>query len=192
MFPLKFCKHRWLENIPIVVRAQEIWDNFILYVQKVQTDKKFSTPTSKSFKIKWDAVKDALMPAKMAAFESVPKQLQPFLAIFKLDHPLLPFMASTLHKMIVGLMKRYFKADVLQKAASAVKLLKLDLSDMKNLLEIKKADIGFVAVHKLKKLQADKKVSDCQVTIMRTNLFYFPFSCVKKSREMAIDVQHSA
>ena len=46
---------------------------------------------------------------------------------------------------------------MLQKAASAVKLLKLDLSDMKNLLEIKKADIGFVAVHKLKKLQADKK-----------------------------------
>ena len=35
VFPLKFCKHRWLENIPIVVRGQEIWDNFILYVQKV-------------------------------------------------------------------------------------------------------------------------------------------------------------
>lgn len=100
------------------------------------------------------------MPVKMAAFKSMVKQLQPFLAIFQLDHPLLPFMASTLHKMIVGLMKRYFKADVLQKAASAVKLLKLDLSDVKNFLEIKKVDIGLVAVDKLKKLQADKKVSD--------------------------------
>lgn len=120
------------------------------------------------------------MPAKMAAFESVPKQLQPFLAIFQLDHPLLPFMASTLHKMIVGLMKRYFKADVLQKAASAVKLLKLDLSDMKNLLEIKKADIGFVAVHKLKKLQADKKVSDCQIYQFKSEFQSFLTTIVNK------------
>ena len=101
------------------------------------------------------------MPVKMAAFESVAKQLQPFLAIFQSDNPLLPFMASTLEKMIVGLMKRYVKAGVLQKATSAVKLLKLDLSDVKNFLEIKKVDIEFVAVDKLKKLQADKKVSDC-------------------------------
>ena len=46
------------------------------------------------------------MPVKMAAFESVAKQLQPFLVIFQSDYPLLPFMASTLEKMIVGLMKR--------------------------------------------------------------------------------------
>ena len=142
----------------------------------MQNDKKFSTPTSKSFKILRDAVRDALMPVKMAAFESVAKQLQPFLAIFQSDNPLLPFMASTLEKMIVGLMKRYVWAGVLQKATSAVKLLKLDLSDVKNFLEIKKVDIGFVAVDKLKKLQADKKVRDRQVTIMRTKLFYFPFS----------------
>ena len=44
---------------------------------------------------------------------------------------------------------------MLQKATSAVKLLKLDLSDVKNFPEIKKVDIGFVAVDKLKKLQAD-------------------------------------
>ena len=70
-------------------------------------------------------------------------------------------------------MKRYVKADVLQKATSAVKLLKLDLSEKKTLLEINKVDIGFVAVDKLKKLQAEKKVTDRQV---RTNLFYFPFT----------------
>lgn len=114
----------------------------------------------KSFKIIRDAVEDALMPVKMAAFKSMAKQLQPFLAIFQSDNPLLPFMASTLQEMIVGLMKRYVKAGVLQKATSAVKLLKLDLSDVKNFLEIKKVDIGLVAVDKLKKLQADKKVSD--------------------------------
>ena len=35
VFPMKFCKHRWLENVPVVVRAQEIWDKVIMYVQKV-------------------------------------------------------------------------------------------------------------------------------------------------------------
>ena len=72
-------------------------------------------------------------------------------------NPLLPFMASTLQKIIAGLMKRFVKADVLQKATSAVKLLKLDLSEKKTFLEINKVDIGFVAVDKLKKLQAEKK-----------------------------------
>ena len=172
VFPLKFCKHRWLENIPVVVRAQEIWDKVIMYVQRVQNGKKYATPTSKSFKIIRDAVQDPLMPAKMAASESVAKQLQPFLAIFQSDNPLLPFMASTLQKIIAGLMKRFVMADVLQKATSAVKLLKLDLTEKKTFLEINKVDIGFVAVDKLKKLQAEKKISDCQV---RTNLFYFRF-----------------
>ena len=82
-------------------------------------------------------------------------------------------MASTLQKIIAGLMKRFVKADVLQKATSAVKLLKLDLSEKKTFLEINKVDIGFVAVDKLKKLQAEKKISDRQV---RTNLYYFRFS----------------
>ena len=82
-------------------------------------------------------------------------------------------MPSTLQKIIAGLMKSFVKADVLQKATSAVKLLKLDLSEKKTFLEINKVDIGFVAVEKLKKLQAEKKLSDHQV---RTNLFYFRFS----------------
>ena len=69
VFPLKFCKHRWLENVPVVVRAQEIWDKVIMYVQRVQTGKKYATPTSKSFKIIQDAVQDPLMPAKMVASE---------------------------------------------------------------------------------------------------------------------------
>ena len=128
-----------------------------MYVQRVQTGKKYATPTSKSFKIIRDAVQDPLMPAKMAASESVAKQLQPFLAIFQSDNPLLLFMASTLHKIIAGLMERFDKADVLQKATSAVKLLKLDLSEKKTFLEINKVDIGFVAVDKLKKIQAEKK-----------------------------------
>ena len=106
----------------------------MMYVQKVQPGKTYATPTAKSFKIIRDAVQNPLMPAKMAAFESVAKQLQPFLAIFQSDNPRLSVMAT-----------------------SAVKLLILDLSEKKTFLEFNKVDIGFVAVDKLKKMQAKKK-----------------------------------
>ena len=91
VFPLKFCKHRWLENVPVsVVWAQEIWEKVIMYVQKVQTGKKYATPTSQSFKM----IRERCSPGSthgtnMAAFESVAKQLQPFLAIFQSDNPLI-------------------------------------------------------------------------------------------------------
>lgn len=139
----------------------------------MQTDKKYHEPTSKSYRIVRDAVQDPLIPAKMAAFESVSSQLQPFLALFQSDNPLLPFMVSTLQKIIEGLMKRFIKSDVLHKATSAVKLLQVDLSDKKNYLEMKKVDTGFVADNKLKKVQADKQASDRQVRLFTKLCFVF-------------------
>ena len=70
------------ENVPNVVRAPEVWDKVIRYVQRMQTGKKYATPSPKSFKIIRDPVQDPLMPAKMTVSESVAKQLQPFMAIF--------------------------------------------------------------------------------------------------------------
>ncbi|CAH3122844.1 unnamed protein product [Pocillopora meandrina] len=79
VFPIKYCKHRWLENLPVVVRAQEIWKEVTFYVTTVQRSSKYSVPTSKSYKTIRDSTQDPLMPLKFAAFESVAKQLQPFL-----------------------------------------------------------------------------------------------------------------
>lgn len=163
VFPLKFCKHRWVENVPVALRAQHIWNNVKLYIEKVQTEKKYAVPKSKSFRVISDAVKDPLMPAKLAAFESIAKQLQPFLLLFQSDNPLVPFIVSILQQIIEGLMKRFVKADVLEKASSLVKLLKIDIDETKNLLDLKKIDIGFVATEVLKKLQGEKVISDRQV-----------------------------
>lgn len=75
--------------------------------------------------------------------------------------------------MIVGLMKRYIKVDVFQKVILVVKFLKLDFLEKKIFFEINKVDIGFVVVDKFKKLQGEKKVSDCQVRIKLFNFFFF-------------------
>jgi hypothetical protein len=48
MFPLKFCCHRWLENIPVAERAVEIWPNIQKYVMEV-TARTFTRPTCASY-----------------------------------------------------------------------------------------------------------------------------------------------
>ncbi|CAH3149087.1 unnamed protein product [Pocillopora meandrina] len=157
VFPIKYCKHRWLENLPVVVRAQEIWKEVTFYVTTVQRSSKYSVPTSKSYKTIRDSTQDPLMPLKFAAFESVAKQLQPFLVQFQSDSPLLPFVASSLEKVIRGLMKRFVKADVLQGASSAVKLLKIDFKKRENCLDVEKLDVGFVAATKLKRIASSQE-----------------------------------
>lgn len=89
-FPLKFCRHRWLENVPVSVRAQEIWIHLTLYIQIMIPDKKYTMPTSKSFKILKEAVQDLVLPAKLAAFELIAKQPEPFLTLFQSESPLIP------------------------------------------------------------------------------------------------------
>ena len=180
VFPIKYCKHRWLENLPVVVRAQEIWKEVTFYVTTVQRSSKYSVPTSKSYKTIRDSTQDPLMPLKFAAFESVAKQLQPFLVQFQSDSPLLPFVASSLEKVIRGLMKRFVKADVLQGASSAVKLLKIDFKKRENCLDVEKLDVGFVAATKLKELQAAKKISDRQTYEFRKEFQSFLTATVGK------------
>ena len=42
MFPLEYCKHRWLENVAVVRRATEMWPSICVYVQKVKSDKSYT------------------------------------------------------------------------------------------------------------------------------------------------------
>ena len=47
-FPLKFCSHRWVENLPIVTRAMKIWPAMKVYVAQVE-NKEISKPTNNSY-----------------------------------------------------------------------------------------------------------------------------------------------
>lgn len=83
-------------------------------------------------------------------------------------------------KVIRGLMKRFIKADVLQGASSAVKLLKIDFKKRENCLDVEKLDVGFVAATKLKELQAAKKISDRQTYEFRKEFQSFLRATVGK------------
>ena len=63
-FGLPFCGHRWVENLPVVERAIEIWPNTVTYVEAVSS-KKLPNPNTASFDVVNTAVKDKLVPAKL-------------------------------------------------------------------------------------------------------------------------------
>ena len=39
LFALKFCKHRWLENVLVTERTQSMWDSVVKYVQSAMAGK---------------------------------------------------------------------------------------------------------------------------------------------------------
>jgi len=166
-YPLKFCKHRWLENQPVAARALEIWPSIVKYVETIKMDKKkYNTPTSHSYEVVKNAVSDLMTPVKLAFFESVAKQITPFLTLYQTDTPMVPFLGHDLEKMLRGLMTRFVKPDTMSKASSALKLIKIDVEDENHKVTCDKVDLGFAAGNKLKSSSL-KNISDRQKLEMK-------------------------
>lgn len=67
VFPLPFCGHRWVENLPIVKRAIEIWPMILMYLDAV-TSKKLPNPGTSSYDTLAEARKDLFIMAKFHFF----------------------------------------------------------------------------------------------------------------------------
>ena len=82
VFPLKFCQHRWLENVSVAERALEVWPHMVKFVNAVKA-KKVTDPKSKSYETISSGCSDPLMPAKMAFLHQWQNRLHLFLLHFK-------------------------------------------------------------------------------------------------------------
>ena len=60
LFPLRFCKHRWIENVPVAERALQMWPNVITYIKSVASGK-LKDPKTKSFEYLKSAYMDPLL-----------------------------------------------------------------------------------------------------------------------------------
>lgn len=69
-FPLPFCGHRWLENLPAVERVLEVWPSIVKYVDLVKS-KKVRNPGTSSFDSICEAQMDPLLLAKFHFFMSI-------------------------------------------------------------------------------------------------------------------------
>ena len=159
VFPLPSCCHRWLENSKVAERAISVLSSVEMYVKAVRRQQ-VTDPKNKSFQCVKDWVNDKLAVAKLSFFTSIASFVEPFLTFYQTDHPVMPFLSSDLETLLRNLMKKFLKSDVLEKASSTVKLLKIDLNDTGLHKSIKSLDIGFVADHEIRQLEQQKSIND--------------------------------
>ena len=80
------------------------------------------------------------------------KLLQEFLLKFRTEAPMTPFLALSLKDLLLAIMGRFFKKEVLEKPYTFKKLSNIDPADKKNQKNPKHVDIGFAARGTLKKV----------------------------------------
>lgn len=182
-FPMKFCPHRWVENVPVVERALSIWLNIQKYVKQVNKGH-CDNPKTVSYKTVSDATKDKIIVVKLLSFLSIAKTIQPFLTQYQTDKPMLPFLAEDLFRLIRSLMKRFLKEDV--DISTVNKLVKVNLEDKDLHKSYTDVDLGFAAEKELKKIKSSSsgpKVSDREILELRMQCKGFLIKLVSKLLE---------
>ena len=181
IFPQKYCKHRWLENVPVAQRAMDIWPNVCVYVKAVSVKRNdYTEPSSKSYRVVKDAVVDRLMLSKLAAFMSIAMQLQPYLTAFQSDNPLMPFVCGELSSIVRALMKRIVKPDILDEATSTTRLLAVKYKEPANCLRPQKFDVGYLAGASTKELLRKKEINEGALLRFRNELASFVRAVISK------------
>ncbi|XP_074652758.1 uncharacterized protein LOC141907086 [Tubulanus polymorphus] len=181
IFLMKFCAHRWLDNIPAVERAVEIWTSIQKYVLYVETKLKNSEkPTCKAYVEVKNAASDDVVIPRFYAFLSIAKILRPFLVDFQIDRPLMPFMAPQFFIILRSLMKRFIKGDLMKDADNLSKLLAIDFESSNNYRIHTDIDVGHIAEKKLKELLALKQISERMAMDFRMRVRSFLVAVVVK------------
>ena len=141
-----------------------MWPN---YVPSFRATPKKAPQTASYATIK-EACEDPLTVTKLEFFISVAKQLQPFLLKFQTDAPMAPFLGQSLKDLLLTLMGRFIKKDVLEQADSYPKLAAIDPCDKKKQVHCKHVEFGFAARRSLKSVTDNKTISELVVLTFKT------------------------
>lgn len=175
--PLKFCGHRWLENIPAAERAIAIWPAILEYIISAKNGK-IVEPTCKSFKTVSAYEKDILILAKLQCFVFIAKILRPFLTKFQKDEPLSPFLAKDLFQMVKRMYSLILDPDYMVTLTKPAKVQSPKDIDKKHYLHHKKIQIGHQAETAVEKEK--KKASELQIMEMRIGFQAAVKGCISK------------
>ncbi|KAH6947448.1 hypothetical protein HPB50_019037 [Hyalomma asiaticum] len=134
-------------------------------------------PISASYAVVETAIRDPLLCAKLTFMLSVAEELQPFLAQFQSEAPMLPFLGTALKKLLRSLMSKTVKRAVLMAVHSPLKLLKVNMDLPVNIFPAPKIDLGFAAKNALRKVP---KLSDLTILQFRSDCGAFVKTCGKK------------
>lgn len=79
-FPKKFCAVRWLQNVEVVHRAQNILPSLVKYIKGVRDEKK--EPKCGSYAIITQHLDDKILGPKLAFFQTLAGDIEPYLALY--------------------------------------------------------------------------------------------------------------
>ena len=132
-FGMRFCKTRWVENVPVVERAIEMWEDLVRWVEGCEKKPQSKRPQNNlSYQTLVKLHKSTTITIYFTLFRDVSKKLLAFLKAFQTDAPMVPFLADALEEIMRSLMKYVIKKDVLETCVTAYKLNKLDVFAEKN------------------------------------------------------------
>lgn len=98
---LKFCRVRWIENVTVSDRALKFWPYVTTYVELVNKGD-LPDPKVKSFEAVKKSSKDPLFIPKVMIFNSIAREIKPFLTLYQTDKPMLPFFSEDLFQLMKG------------------------------------------------------------------------------------------
>ncbi|KAJ8356420.1 hypothetical protein SKAU_G00192140 [Synaphobranchus kaupii] len=162
--PLPFCGHRWIENLPVVKRAIEIWPMIVMYLDAV-TRKKLPNPGTSSYDTLAEARKDPFIMAKFHFFMALSMTFSTFLTKYQTDEPVMPFISKALAVLMKSLLRRFIKGQVLE-GITTVQMVSLDVTDKQLRVCAKDVDIGLGAEVVLKELQGRPSSSIGELSIL--------------------------
>ncbi|XP_049518510.1 uncharacterized protein LOC125943340 [Dermacentor silvarum] len=175
VYPLKFCAVRWLENVSVISRALEVLPYLKVYIESCRNENK--RPTSASYGVVETAIRDPLLSAKLTFMLRIAEELQPFLAQFQTDLPMLPFLGTALENLLRSLMSTIVKKEVMMAADSPLKLINVDMDQPANVVATPKIDLGFATKNALRKAL---KLSDLAILEFKRDCAAFVKNCAKK------------
>lgn len=149
VFPLKFCACRWLENIPVVQRALDIWPDLCTYVQVASQNKNMKARINgnRHFELLQSCAKSPLQTAKFAFFLFIAKPFNDFLTDFQTESPMLPFLADRVHSLLMNLLQTVLKPQSLELLSNLPQFVtnQTNILDDANLLPAGSTNIGTAA-----------------------------------------------
>ncbi|XP_016372093.1 uncharacterized protein LOC107711605 [Sinocyclocheilus rhinocerous] len=143
VFPLPFCVHRWIGNLPVIDRAFAVWPMIVMYIDAV-TQKRLPNPRTSSYDSLAEARNDPLIMAKFHFFMAISRTFSTFLTKYQTDEPVMPFISKDLVMLMKSLLKRFIKEEILNDI-TALQMVRLDTTDKKARKQLKNVDIGLGA-----------------------------------------------
>ena len=175
LFPMKYCGHRWLENIPVIDHIIKILLKLKVYSNEIKNDT--DTKTYKSFKA---FINDVMLPIILEFCRAVRTTIEPFLRYFQSEKSMAIFLYEKVCEIMLSLIERFVRSEVLLANSSPIKLLCRNLDNKEVLLPVSSINVGFGAKALIKKISTFNQI---KVRNFYYNVTLFLKTIVQKLKE---------